>query len=72
MRGLLEQVIVGDAHAARLTFVEGWAIDARWVRDAESSELLDALARTLYEAKHGKDVPFTGQALDPFGAEHHR
>ncbi len=45
------------------------AIDATWVRDVESSALLDALARSLYEAKHGQDVPFTGQALDPFGAE---
>lgn len=48
------------------------AIDATWVRDVESSALLDHLARALYEAKHGQDALFTDQALDPFGAETHR
>ena len=48
------------------------AIGASWVRDVESAELLDLLARTLYDAKVGQDTPFTGQELDPFGAERHR
>ena len=45
------------------------AIDASWARDVESADLLDLLARTLYEAKTGQDIPFTGRHLDPFGAE---
>jgi len=48
------------------------AIRATWVRDVESSALLDYLARTLYEAKHGQDAPVIDPALDPFGAERHR
>ncbi len=35
----------------------------------ESADLLDLLARTLYDAKFGQDIPFTGRPLDPFGAE---
>jgi hypothetical protein len=48
------------------------AIDASWVRDVERADLLDLLARTLYDAKRGQDTPFTGQALDLYGAERSR
>lgn len=45
------------------------AIGASWVRDVENAELLDLLARVLYDARRGEDTPFTGEALDPFDAE---
>ena len=45
------------------------AIGASWVRDVENAELLDLLARVLYDARRGRDTPFTGEALDPFDAE---
>ncbi|HSY25290.1 MAG TPA: ADP-ribosylglycohydrolase family protein [Polyangiaceae bacterium] len=44
-------------------------IDPVWARDVESADLLDRLAVRLLEARDGRDLERTGEALDPFRAE---
>jgi ADP-ribosylglycohydrolase len=50
-----------------LVGVEG--IDRAYVEGVEKSNVLDELARKLYETRHGADLDTTGESLDPFGAE---
>jgi ADP-ribosylglycohydrolase len=45
------------------------AIASSWSRSVEKAALLERLASTLHDARGGADVPRTGPALDPFGAE---
>ncbi|NUP04781.1 MAG: ADP-ribosylglycohydrolase family protein [Polyangiaceae bacterium] len=45
------------------------AIDEHYRAGVEKSEIIDGLARALFDASIGEDLPRTGPALDVFGAE---